>query len=226
MRLVLCDDHRLLVEAFATALRGQGHDVVALATTPEDGYRAVLTHDPDVCVLDLSFPGGSGLDAARRIAADHPGCKVLILSGRSDPDLIMAALSLGAAGFVLKEQGLDGILHALDRVAVGEMAVDAHLLRAVAKAPLRPAPVYRLRFLTPREREALYRIAQGESTKEIARAMGVSQSTARTHVQNVLTKLGVRSRLQAAAVVAKEGLADHLHGNEEPRTADPAGRLR
>ncbi|HEU4348815.1 MAG TPA: response regulator transcription factor [Actinoplanes sp.] len=223
MRLVLCDDHRLLVDAFATALRGHGHEVVALATTPEEGYRAVRAHDPDVCVLDLSFPGGSGLDAARRIAAEQPRCKVLILSGRSDPDLIMAALSLGAAGFVLKEQGLDGILLALDRVAAGEVAVDAHLLRAAAKAPQRPVRAYRLRFLTPREREALLRIAQGESTKEIARAMRVSQSTARTHVQNVLTKLGVRSRLQAAALVAKEGLADHLHIDQEPGTATRLG---
>ena len=223
MRLVLCDDHRLLVEAFATALRSHGHDVVALALTPDEGHRAVGAYEPDVCVLDLSFPGGSGLDAARRIAADYPGCRVLILSARSDPGLIMAALSVGAAGFVLKEEGLDGILRALDRVAAGEVAVDAHLLRAAAKAPQRPVPAFRLRFLTPREREALVRIAQGESTKQIARAMRVSQSTARTHVQNVLTKLGVRSRLQAAALVAREDLADHLHLDADPAGGDAAG---
>lgn len=224
MRLVLCDDHRLLIEAFATALRSHGHEVVALATTPEDGHRAVGAHDPQVCVLDLSFPGGSGLDAACKIAADYPACKVLVLSARSEPDLIMAALAAGAAGFVLKQDGLDGILRALDRVAADEVAVDARLLRASAKAPQRPAQAFRLRFLTPREREALLRIVQGESTKEIARAMRVSQSTARTHVQNVLTKLGVRSRLQAAAVVTREGLADHLWQDAGSLGGDAAGR--
>jgi len=212
VRIVLCDDHRLLVEAFATALRSHGHEVVALATTPEDGYRAVMEHEPEVCVLDLFFPGGSGLDAASKITSANPACKVLILSARSDPELIVAALAAGASGFVLKEQSIDGILRALDRVAAGEGAVDPQLLRAAIRvpSPRRPVESQRLRFLTPREREALRRIAEGESTKEIARAMQVSQSTARTHVQNVLTKLGVRSRLQAAALVSRERLADEL----------------
>lgn len=215
MRIVLCDDHRLLIEAFATALRSRGHDVAALATTPEDGYRAVMEHDPDVCVLDLVFPQGSGLDAAARIMADCPDCKILMLSARADPALVHAALAAGAAGFVLKEQTVDGILHALERVAAGEVAVDPELLRAALRArpePIDQAPSRRLRFLTGREREALRRIAAGESTKEIARAMGVSQSTARTHVQNVLTKLGVRSRLQAVALVAREDLGGELGG--------------
>jgi DNA-binding NarL/FixJ family response regulator len=223
---VLCDDHRLLVEAFATALRGHGHDVVATATTPEDGYRAVLQHEPEVCVLDLFFPGGSGLDAARKITSANSACKVLILSARSDPDLILAALAAGAAGFVLKEQSIDGILRALDRVGAGEAAVDPHLLRAAIRlpSPRRPAESQPLRYLTRREREALRRITEGESTKEIARGMQVSLSTARTHVQNVLTKLGVNSRLQAAALVAREGLADELDSDldsEAPKALGP-----
>jgi len=216
VRIVLCDDHRLLVEAFATALRARGHEVVALAITPEDGYRAVIEQKPDVAVVDLFFPHGSGLDVTAKITAEWPDSKVLVLSARADPNLVNAALSAGAAGFVLKGQSIDGILHALDRVAAGETAVDPELLRAAIRA--RPDPVGshsdRLRFLTGREREALRRIAGGESTKEIARAMGVSHSTARTHVQNVLTKLGVRSRLQAVALLAREGLTDELDDGE------------
>ena len=211
MRILLCDDHRLLVEAFATALRSHGHEVVAVTTTPEDGYQAVLEHDPDVCVLDLYFPGGSGVDAAVKITSSGRACKVLMLSACSDPELINAALAAGAAGFVLKDQSIGGILRALDQLATGQMAVDPALLHAVRPvAAARRTESERLRFLTPREREALRRLAEGESTKEIARAMQVAHSTARTHVQNVLTKLGVRSRLQAAALVAREGLADEL----------------
>ena len=212
MRLVLCDDHRLLAEALATALQAHGHEVVAVATTPEAGYRAVVEHHPDVCLLDVGFPGASGLDVIARITSAYHGCKVLMLSGRSNPDMVNAALTAGAAGFVLKEQGIDQILQALDRVLEGQAVVDSGLLRAALSVPmpLRSPEGQRLRSLTSREREALRRVASGESTKEVARAMHVSDSTARTHVQNVLTKLGVRSRLQAAALVAREGLPDEF----------------
>jgi two-component system nitrate/nitrite response regulator NarL len=215
MRLVLCDDHRLLAEALATALRANGHQVVAVTTTPEAGYRAVVEHRPDVCLLDVGFPGASGLDVITRMTSACDGCKVLILSGRSNPDMVNAALTAGAAGFVVKEQGIDRILQALDRVLEGQAVVDSSLLRAALSLPmpLRSPEGQRLHSLTSREREALGRIAVGDSTKEIARAMHVSESTARTHVQNVLTKLGVRSRLQAAALVAREGLPDEF-GND------------
>jgi two-component system, NarL family, nitrate/nitrite response regulator NarL len=215
VRLVLCDDHRLLAEALATALRANGHQVVAVTTTPEAGYRAVVEHRPDVCLLDVGFPGASGLDVITRMTSACDDCKVLILSGRSNPDMVNAALTAGAAGFVVKEQGIDRILQALDRVLEGQAVVESSLLRAALSLPmpLRSPEGQRLHSLTSREREALGRIAAGDSTKEIARAMHVSESTARTHVQNVLTKLGVRSRLQAAALVAREGLPDEF-GND------------
>jgi DNA-binding NarL/FixJ family response regulator len=224
MRILLCDDHRLLVEAFAAALQAHGHEVVAMTTTPEEGCRAVLEHDPDVCVLDLMFPDGSGLDAAARIAASSR-CKVLMLSGRAHPDAVTAALAAGAAGFVLKDQSIDGVLRALDRLAAGEVAVDRDLLRAAIRAKATPSrpELTQLRFLTPREREALRRIAEGQNTREIAQSMHVAHSTARTHVQNVLTKLGVRSRLQAAALVARVGLPEAPDGARfvpAPRAAD------
>ena len=123
-----------------------------------------------------------------------------MLSGRADPDAVTAALAAGAAGFVLKDQSIDGVLRALDRLAAGE--------GGGARGGGRARPRARLRFLTPREREALRRIAEGQSTREIAQSMQVAHSTARTHVQNVLTKLGVRSRLQAAALVARVGLPE------------------
>ena len=218
MRIVLCDDHLLLIEALASALRSRGHEVVALTTDPEAGVRATLEQRPDVCVLDLTFPQGSGLDAAAQILAARPECRILVLSARADPALVHAALAAGAAGFVLKDESVDGIVRALERVAAGEVAVGRDLLRAAVRArPDRPgAPVQRLRFLTGREREALRRIVAGESTKEIARGMGVSPSTARTHVQNVLTKLGVRSRLQAVVLVSREDLGAELDGPPPP----------
>jgi two-component system, NarL family, nitrate/nitrite response regulator NarL len=213
MRIVLCDDHRLLIEAFGTALRTAGHDVVAMATTPEDGYRAVCEQYPDACLLDVLFPCGSGLDAVARIAADRPACRVLMLSARADPVLVRTSLAAGAAGFVRKGDSVAGILRALSLVGAGEIAVDPELLRAAVRTrshvPV-PAPGQQLRFLSGREREALRDVLAGRSTKEIAQEMGVSLNTARTHVQNVLTKLGVHTRLQAVALVAREDLGAEL----------------
>jgi DNA-binding NarL/FixJ family response regulator len=220
VRILLCDDHRLLVEAFSAALLAHGHEVVALTSTPDDACRAALEHDPDVCILDLVFPDGSGLDAAATITATSR-CKVLMLSGRAEPDLVKAALSVGAAGFVVKDQSIEGVLRALDRLSAGEVAVDRHLLHAATRAPAASVKLDQLRFLTRREREALRRIAEGQSTKEIARSMHVAHSTARTHVQNVLTKLGVRSRLQAAALVARAGIAKEL--DDDHQVARPSG---
>jgi two-component system nitrate/nitrite response regulator NarL len=212
MRSVLCDDHRLLLDAFATALRNHGHDVVAMETSRDGGFRAVLEHDPDVCILDLCFPDGSGLGVLEMMrTVGHP-CRVLVLSARTDPELVDAAARAGAVGFLVKDESIEGILYALDRIAAGQAVLDPAVSRPAVSGPMpdRRARARRLQFLTPREREALRRISQGQNTKEIARGMHVAHSTARTHVQNVLTKLGVRSRLQAGALVAREGLAEEL----------------
>jgi DNA-binding NarL/FixJ family response regulator len=224
VRILLCDDHRLLVEAFATMLTRHGHDVVATAATPEDGFRAVLEHHPDVCILDVYFPEGSGLDLLAKIVSVDRSCKVLMLSGRSDPCLVDAAVRAGAAGFVVKDESIDGILRALRRLESGEALAEPDLPRpgVNGSAASRRMVSKRLQFLTPRERETLLRIAEGENTKQIARAMRVAHTTARTHVQNVLTKLGVRSRLQAAALVAREGLTDELTALlPQPSRAEP-----
>jgi two-component system nitrate/nitrite response regulator NarL len=221
MRILLCDDHRLLIEAFEPVLAAHGHEVVALTTTPDEACRAAAELEPDVCILDLVFPDGSGLDAAAVITATG-STKVLVLSGRSDPEVVKAALAAGVSGFVPKDHSIEGVLRALDRLSAGEVAIDRDLLNAAIRAPSKCGVSDQLRFLTRREREALRRIADGQSTKEIAHDMHVAHSTARTHVQNVLTKLGVRSRLQAAALVAHAGLADEL--NELPPAAGADGR--
>jgi two-component system, NarL family, nitrate/nitrite response regulator NarL len=209
VRILLCDHHRLLVEVLAAALRRIGHDVVAMTTLPEEAVDAAVEHDPDVCLLDVVFPGGRGIDTVARIRATTRA-KVLVLSTQCDDDAVCAALAAGAGGFVGKSQGIDDVVRSLDQVCAGRVIVPVE--NAPARGPARPRPpeVMALRFLTGREREALRLIAEGESTKEIAQSMHVAYSTARTHVQNVLTKLGVRSRLQAAALVAGAGVTEQL----------------
>jgi two-component system, NarL family, nitrate/nitrite response regulator NarL len=215
VRILLCDNHRLLVEALAAALRRGGHDVVATTTQPEEAMDAAAEHDPDVCLLDMIFPGDAGIRTIAGIRATTRS-KVLVLSARCDQDAVCAALAAGAAGFVGKDQTIEDIFRSLEQVCAGEVIMPPVDPVGPGRRPgrLRPQEQTALRFLTSREREALRLIAEGESTKEIAQSMHVAYSTARTHVQNVLTKLGVRSRLQAAALVARasgaEQLGDHM----------------
>jgi two-component system nitrate/nitrite response regulator NarL len=212
VRILLCDHHRLLVEALADSLRCIGHDVVATATLPDEAFDAAVEHDPDVCLLDVVFPDGSGIDMVARIKAITRS-KVLVLSALCDNDAVCAALAAGANGFVGKNQGIDDVVRSLDQVCAGKLIVPVETVPARGRGPGRPRSpeLVALRFLTSREREALRLIAEGQSTKEIAQSMHVAYSTARTHVQNVLTKLGVRSRLQAAALVARAGAVEQFN---------------
>jgi two-component system nitrate/nitrite response regulator NarL len=217
VRLVLCDDHLLLLEALVDALTSAGHTVQAIATDPADAVEQVASLKPDVCVLDLAFPQGSGLAAAREIASRAPETKILILSAAQDPVAVREAFDIGVLGFVRKDSSIEGILKSLDRLADGQVAISAQLMRAAMSATRRTTigtsnhdistP------LTPREHEVLSLIVAGNDTIEMARSLHVSASTARSHVQNVLIKLGVHSRLQAAALAVSHELVAPLRGS-------------
>jgi two-component system nitrate/nitrite response regulator NarL len=203
MRLVICDDHQLLLEALAIALHSQGHDVVAAVTSPEGAVEAVRQHQPDICLLDVSFPGENSLGAISRIRAAGVGhTRVVMLSATQDASHVARALAEGAVGFVGKAQPIAEITAALNRTMDGQIAVDPELLqRALRPSEQAEDPLWVLRFLTEREWEVMRCIMEGLSTEQMAQVLGVQRSTARTHVQNLLTKLGVHSRLQAAALM-------------------------
>jgi DNA-binding NarL/FixJ family response regulator len=207
MRFVLCDDHRLFVEPFAAALGMRGHDVVVV-TAPGAALRAVDRHRPDMFVVDLKFPDGSGLDLIPQVRQRQPACRVVVLSGSTNPRDAAAAGAAGAAGFLQKDQPISVIFAALDRIAAGATVtpMPARDREVGERASVRR----RIDHLTNREREVLQRLIGAEDTLHIARAMGVAPSTARTHLQNVLFKLGVHNRLQAVALVVGAGIEDEL----------------
>jgi two-component system nitrate/nitrite response regulator NarL len=217
VKVLLCDDHQLFSEALATVLRRRG-DAVVVTSAPEQALTAAVEQEPDVCLMDRRFGAGEdGIEAARALAAASPTTRVIMLTGHADPAGVRAAFEAGVRGFLLKDEGLAGILEAVDEVAAGSLTVDAELLRPV---PVPGSPL--LSRLTPREQEVLERIVAGESAHEMAAGLGVSYSTARTHTHSVLTKLGVRSRLQAAAFAVEHGLVRHPGlGSED--LADEAG---
>ena len=204
--LLLCDDHVLLSEAVATALSRRGFTDIEIAASPGEALALLRRKRRDVCVMDLAFPDGDGLAAAREIRARHPDTQVVLLSAFADPGVVAAGFEVGIAGFCRKDMGIAGIIRAIEQVHTGQVFVDAALLRRAVKEKAREESQHLMRYLTRRELEVLARLTAGETTDRIAEVMGVTRSTARTHVQNVLTKLGVHSRLEAVVVAAKAGI--------------------
>lgn len=209
MKLVLADSNRLFVDLLKSALVPHGLAVAAFATRPEDVAAMVGRYAPDVCLLAARFPGGSGLDVLRMISRRYPRSKVVLFSASSGQEEMADAFQAGAAAYIPKGLRIADFLHVLSRVGRGERVFDAHPTESAAgnctpvvtAGASRPGPQ-----LTEREQEVLMQIMEGEGTRQIARSLAIAESTTRTHVQNVLAKLGVHSRLEAANVVARSGL--------------------
>jgi two-component system, NarL family, nitrate/nitrite response regulator NarL len=208
VRLVLCDNNRILCEALASILQARGHPVLAIATTAGDCIAAVAANRPDACLFDLSFPDGSGLDVAQAIRRCVPETKTVIFSCSTDPAVMLEAKKIGVAGFLRKDQKPEKITGALEVISVGKMAFDPGSSRPPSRrATVSPAEEL-LRKLTPRERQVLQRIVAGQSTEQMAREMDIAMSTLRSHIGHVLSKLGAHSRVQAAAIASRGSASD------------------
>lgn len=205
MRLVLCDDNRILCEALGVALERHGHEVLAAVTSTGRGIAAVAAYRPDACLLDLRFPDPpDGLTAAHIICEFYPGTAVLVLSGMVDPAARSTAEEIGVSGFLRKDHNVDHVISALDVIAAGGVVFDPLLLRPVpAEGARNTNSTY---YLTAREKEVLHRIVVGQSTIRISREMDISTSTVRSYVKNMLAKLGVHSRVEAAFRATSENL--------------------
>jgi two-component system, NarL family, nitrate/nitrite response regulator NarL len=201
MRLVICADNRILSEALAAALGAHDGAMTAVATsTAETCIAAVTEYRPDVCILAPHLPEAEdGLQLLHEIRARWPGLAVLVVSDVSDPDIWVQARKLGVAGLVGKNRSVSQIADALRSIAAGEPVFDPV---PPLGAPRPPVPF----VLTPREEEVLRRIAAGQHTRQIATEMDIAISTLRTYVKNVFAKLGVHSRLEAAAIANQMNL--------------------
>ena len=209
MRLLVCDDHRLLLDALSMALTDNGHAVVATALDPDEAVEAAREHQPDVCLLDVYFPDGNGLSAIGRIHEVSPDTKVVMLAGSTGVALVSDAIAQGAQGFISKAKPIEAVIEAIEMAHRGYTAVDPLVLQeALRPHPQNDDPLWVLKFLTHREWEVLRCIMDGLSTQQMADRLGVQRGTVRTHVQNLLTKLSVHSRLQAAAMMT-------AHASEE-----------
>ncbi|GAA1985357.1 response regulator transcription factor [Kitasatospora viridis] len=217
VRLVVVDDHRLLAEALAAALQVRGHRVLAVGSPAGAAPELAAQRRPDVCLIGVARPGAvSAFAPVRRLRLERPEVAVVVLGPVDDLRGVAGAFAAGAAGYVRSDERIEVVDRSIGRARAGEAAVAVEVLQASFERLLHPVhepddeALRLLGALTRREVQVLARIAEGQDTQEIAAAMGIAPSTARTHVQRVLMKLGARTRLEAAAVADRTGLLARL----------------
>jgi DNA-binding NarL/FixJ family response regulator len=194
VRVVLADDHALVRAGLRALIETMsGIEVVGEARDGREAVQRVGEHGPHVVLLNVSMPEMNGLEATRRIAAEHPRTKVLVLSMHADEEYVRRALAAGASGYLLKDSDRAELESALRAVARGEGWISPVASKAVANALARgERPAGPFEVLTARQREVLQLVAEGRSTKEIASRLGLSPKTVDVHRSQLMLRLGVR----------------------------------
>lgn len=207
IRLVVADDHPLFRDGVVASLRAaEDMDVVGEASDAGDALRLAQQHLPDIVLLDITMGGGGGIRAARDIAVAVPAAKIVMLTASEDEDDLLAAMKAGAKGYVLKGASAADLRGVIRTVHSGEVYVAPALAFGLLREMSKPRPIDPLSELTAREREVLELLATGLGNQEIGARLGVAEKTVKHHMTNILSKLQVRSRLEAALLAQRSGL--------------------
>ena len=224
--VVIADDQAMVRAGFRSLLGDESDiTVVAEAVDGESAVATVRKHGPDVVLMDIRMPVLDGIAATRQLVADRSPSRVLVLTTFDLDEYVFDALRAGASGFLLKDATAEQLVAAIRTIAAGEALLDPAVTRRVVDAfartaPANPRPPRELGELTKRELEVLRLIARGLSNPEIARELIVSDATAKTHVSNVLSKLGLRDRVQAVVYAYENRLVEpgaERAGHDAPR---------
>jgi DNA-binding NarL/FixJ family response regulator len=208
MRVLIVDDHALFSEALGPLLAQNGMEVLGIAGSGAKALEALRLHDPDVVLVDLGLPDMPGLELGREILDERPGIKIVAVTGMDHARVAREVLRAGFHGFLTKDTPLPQFIKSVKAVLEGQVIKLPR--REAVRSPVgdkeqRDAALLAGQ-LTPRELEVLEILVRGGSNAEIARELGLSPNTVRTHVQSILTKLQVRSRLEAAAFAVRFGI--------------------
>lgn len=211
INILLIEDHTLFRHGLRVLLeQEEGFNVVAEATDGLTGIKMAQQHRPDVVLLDLDMPVMNGREALPQLLSSQPELAVIILTVSEDAEDLLDCMRMGARGYLLKNIDtdflLDGIRKAVDGDNILSMEMTSKLITQL-REPKETDAEQQLSALTQRERETLQWLAKGASNKVIARGMGVAESTVKVHVQNILRKLELHSRVQAAVFAIEHGLS-------------------
>lgn len=202
IRVFLLDDHELVRRGITALLNAEPDiEVVGEASTAAQARARIRAVRPDVAILDVRLPDGSGIDVCREVRSDNPEVKCLILTGYDDDEAIYAAVLAGAAGYVIKDVHGSGLLDSLRKVAAGKQLIHPSLSnRVVQRITDTHQADPRLESLNARERDILPLIAEGLTNREIGDRLGLAEKTVKNYISGLLAKLGLQRRTQAAVL--------------------------
>lgn len=215
IRLLMVDDHQVVRLGLMTLL---GHypdiEVVGQTGTVQTAVEETARLEPDLVLMDVRLPDGNGFDACRQIRARQPQVRVLFLTSYADEQIVLESIDAGADGYVLKEIDESTLVRAIRDVAAGQSILDPAITRRVlerARTPSTPTDRDRWSSLSPQERRVVALVAQGKTNKEIGLDLGLSDKTVKNYLSNVLDKLGLTRRSQAAAFYVQHASGpDHM----------------
>jgi DNA-binding NarL/FixJ family response regulator len=211
---MLVDDHEVVRLGLRSLLERQaGFEVVAEAATETEAIEQALEHEPDVVLMDVRLQGGSGVVATEEIVQKLPDTNVIILTSYAEDDVLFAAIRAGAVGYVLKQADSGDLLRAIESAARGESTLDPSLTQRVfaeVRRSIQREEAAAFTDLTPQEMQVLSLIAEGQTNREIANKLFLSEGTVRNYVSSILSKLEVSNRAEAAAYAIQHHLKDYL----------------
>jgi NarL family two-component system response regulator LiaR len=208
IRVLIVDDHAVVRQGLAAILSPRnGFEVIGEAANGREAIELERELTPDVIVMDLVMPEMDGLEATTAIKEQNPEARILVLTSFDEQDRIAAIMAVGASGYLMKDSSAEGLMQAIRSVHSGHLIMSDKVLQAISDSAnkgtfesLEPSD------LTPREREVLQGVVDGLTNQAIAVQLGISQTTVRSHVSNVLAKLNVSNRTQAALVAQEQNL--------------------
>jgi len=206
LRVVLADDHQILRDGIRRGLESAGEDVVGEAENGEEAVELVRATQPDIVLMDLSMPVLDGVAATRRITDEFPDVKVVVLRMHDDPARTRAALEAGAIAYLTKGTSFADVLDTLRRVIAGEEVLSPELAASMLQAADTADP--NLDLLSTRQTEILQMIADGLSTKQVARELGITQKTVHNHLNAIYRRLDTQSLTHAVLSAVRLGIID------------------
>jgi DNA-binding NarL/FixJ family response regulator len=214
LRILLVDDHEVVRIGLRSLLdQHDDFEVIDDVGNSEDAINAAIAHEPDVVLMDIRLPGESGIEACERIMEELPDTKVIMLTSYAEDEMLFSAIRAGASGYVLKQVGSEELIQSIEAVGRGEASLDPALTQRVfsqVRKAIRDQDASAFSDLTDQELRVLGLVSEGKTNKEIAESLYLGQGTVRNYVSNILSKLNVSNRAEAAAFAVRHNIRDYL----------------